>query len=485
MRPRYRRARLAAALALLATGAAGALAAPTPSQPPATPGRRGSPSAGHAARAAPTPTLRTTRPEPSGPPRVLTLEVKGAITGGTAEYVVAGLAKAKAEGFSAVALVMDTPGGMLDATRDIVQAMLASDVPVVVWVGPAGARAGSAGVFLTLAADVAAMAPSTNIGAAHPVLAGGKDIAEQAGKDLAKKIENDTAAYARSIAKERGRNQDWAQKAVLESVSITSDEALKQHVVDLVAPDLRSVLEQADGRTIRPGDWRTFRGKDAALVPYEPTVRQRFLSFLADPNVVALLMLLGMLGIGIEFYHPGLIFPGAVGGFCLLLAFLAMRVIPVNVGAVVLIIVGVGLLVAEGYVTAHGLAGVGGAVCIVVGTLFFIDRASPDYRFDPGAFTISPWIVWPTPIALAVMLGFMAWKIAGARRAPLRLGAPALVGSRGEALSEIGPEGGEAFVHGEYWRARSAAPIPRGARVRVTAVNGLVVSVVADEAQTG
>ncbi len=162
-----------------------------------------------------------------------------------------------------------------------------------------------------------------------------------------------------------------------------------------------------------------------------------------------------------------------------------MRVIPVNVGAVILLLAGVGLLVAEGYVTAHGIAGVGGAVCIVLGTAFFIDRASPDYQFDPGAFTVSPWIVWPTPVALALVLGYMAWKIAGARRAPLKLGAPGLVGSAGEALTDIGPGGGEAFVHGEYWRAESALPIPRGARVRVTAVSGLVVSVVADEARTG
>jgi membrane-bound serine protease (ClpP class) len=174
-----------------------------------------------------------------------------------------------------------------------------------------------------------------------------------------------------------------------------------------------------------------------------------------------------------------------VGAFCLLLAFLAMRVIPVNVGAVILILAGVGLLVAEAYVTAHGIAGIGGAAAIVIGTLFFIDRGSPDYQFDPGAFTISPWIVWPTPAALALVLGFMAWKIAGARRGPLQTGAAGLVGAGGEALSEVGPGGGEVFVHGEYWHGRSATPIPRGARVRVVAVDGLTVTVVADEARTG
>jgi membrane-bound serine protease (ClpP class) len=263
-------------------------------------------------------------------------------------------------------------------------------------------------------------------------------------------------------------------------VSVTGEEALRLKVIDFIAPDLRTALYLADGRQVKAaGATRTVHTKDAVLVPLEPTVRQRLLSFLADPNVVALLMLLGTLGIGIEFYHPGMIFPGAAGAFCLLLAFLAMRVIPVNVGAVLLLIAGVGLLIAEGYVTSHGLAGAGGAICIVIGTAFFIDRSSPDYQFDPSTFTVSPWIVWPTPIVLAGVLGYMAWKVADARKAPLRIGAPALVGVEGLALEEIGPAGGQAFVHGEYWQARSASPIPKGTRVRVVAVDGLTVTVAA------
>jgi membrane-bound serine protease (ClpP class) len=415
----------------------------------------------------------------AGPPRVLSVEVKGAITGGTAEFLEAALRRARDERFQAVAITLDTPGGALDATREIVQAMLSSEVPIVLWVGPAGAHAASAGMFLTLAANVAEMHPAANIGAAHPVTMGGKDVAEEAGKDMAKKVENDTAAFVKSIASERGRSAEWAEKAVRESVSATGEEAVKLKVVDLTAPDLRTALQLADGRQVKAGGaWTKLRTKDAVLVPQEPTVRQKLLAFLADPNVVALLMLLGTLGIGIEFYHPGMIFPGAAGAFCLLLAFLAMRVIPVNVGAVLLLLAGVGLLVAEGYVTTHGIAGAGGAICIVIGTAFFIDRSSPDYQFDPGTFTISPWIVWPTPIVLAGVLGFMAWKIAGARKAPLQLGAPALVGKEGLALDDIGPAGGQAFVHGEYWQARAAPAIPKGARVRVAAVNGLTLTVV-------
>ncbi len=424
-------------------------------------------------------------PEPApAPPRVLSLELNGVITGGTAEYVAAGLAKARAGGYAAIEFTLDTPGGALDATREIVQALLASDVPTIVWVGPAGARAASAGAFVTLAADFAEMHPTSNIGAAHPVTGTGRDVAEEAGKDMARKVENDTVAFVRSIAAAKGRNADWAEKAVRESVSVTADEAVRQHVVDATAPTLAAALDAADGHKVKTAAGeKVLRTKGAVVEPYEKTIRQKLLSLLADPNVVAILTLLGTLGIGLELYHPGAIAPGVLGGFCLFLAFMGMRVIPVNVGAVILLLVGVALLVSEAYVTSHGLAGVGGAICVVLGTLFFVDRSSPDYQFAPGALTISPWIIWPTPIAVASALGFMAYKVAATRRRPLQLGAPALVGRAGEALSEVGPGAGEIFLHGEYWQARSAERIPKGARVRVVAVDGLTVTVVAEAAK--
>jgi membrane-bound serine protease (ClpP class) len=411
-------------------------------------------------------------------PRVLGMEVKAPITTGTAEYLAAALRKARDERFDAVVMTLDTPGGALDATREIVQALLASEVPTIVWVGPAGAHAASAGAFVTMAAHVAAMHPASNIGAAHPVTIGGRDVESEGGKDMAKKVENDTAAFVRSIAAERGRNADWAERAVRESVSATGEEAVKLKVVDFVALDLPAALDLADGRRVHVGSVsKVLHTKGAAIVAYEQTIRQRLLSFLADPNVVALLMLLGTLGIAIEFYHPGMIFPGAAGAFCLLLAFLAMRVIPVNVGAVLLIVAGVGLLVAEGYLATHGIAGIGGAACVVIGTLFFVDRSSPDYHFDPATFSVSPWVVWPTPAALVLVLGFMAWKVARARRSPLQLGAGGLLGAEGVTLTDVGPASGEAFVHGEYWQARSAASIPKGSRVRVVGVDGLTVVV--------
>ncbi len=418
--------------------------------------------------------------EPARPARVLSLTVAAPITSGTAEYLDAGLARAREGGFDALAITLDTPGGHLDATRDIVQHMLASEVPIVVWVGPAGARAGSAGVFITMAGNVAAMHPTSNIGAAHPVLAGGGDVEKEAGKDMAKKVENDTAAFARSIAKARGRSQDWAEKAVRESVSVTADEAKKLEVIDLVAPDLPSVLAAADGRQVETkAGWRKLHVKGASLEPLEMTIRQRTLAFLSDPNIVALLMLIGTLGIALEFYHPGSIVPGAVGAFCLLLAFLAMRVIPVNAGAVLLLLAGVALLIAEAYITTHGIAGAAGAVCIAVGTLLFIDKSSPEYHFDPGAFTLSPVVVWPTPIAISALLAFVAFKVVRSRRGRLVAGAPGLVGEEGEALSSVGPEGGDVFLHGEYWKARADGPIPKGARVKVVAVDGLTARVVA------
>jgi membrane-bound serine protease (ClpP class) len=423
--------------------------------------------------------------EPSRP-RVLVLDVKAPITTGTAEYVESGLSRAKLEGYAAVAIALDTPGGHLEATRDIVQRMLASDVPTIVWVGPAGARAGSAGVFITLAADVAAMHPTSVIGAAHPVLGGGEDVEKQAGKEMARKIENDTAAFARSIATARGRNADWAEKAVRESVSATADEALKLRVVDVVAPDMAAALSFAEGRAYtRSGSAQVIHARDAQPERSEMTVRQRTLAFLSDPNVIAILMMLGTLGIALEFYHPGGIVPGALGAFFLLLAFLSMKVIPVNVGALVLILAGVALMVVEGYVTTHGIAGLAGVALLAIGTLFFIDRSSAEYRFDPALLTLSPWVVWPTPLALAAILGFVGWKVARTRQEKLRVGAPGMLGEVGEATSDIGPDAGEAFVHGELWAARSVHPIPRGTAIRVRELRGLVLHVEAAPGRHG
>jgi membrane-bound serine protease (ClpP class) len=410
--------------------------------------------------------------------RVLSLTVKAPITSGTAEYIESAIERVANERYDVLAITLDTPGGHLEATRDIVQRMLASQVPIVVWVGPAGARAGSAGVFITLAAHYAGMHPASNIGAAHPVLAGGQDVKQQAGEDMAKKVENDTAAFARSIANARGRNADWAEKAVRESVSVTADEAAKLKVIDRIAPDLATLIAEANGKTVKLADREAqIHSRNAVIEPQAMSVRQRTLSFIADPNIAALLLLVGMLGLALEMYHPGAVFPGALGALCLFLSFMAMRVIPVNVGAVILVAAGAALLIAEAWLPTQGLAAVGGAACLLIGTLLFIDRDAPDYQFDPETFRMSPIVVWPTPIVLAALVAFVGWKVVGSRRARLVSGEQGLVGEIGEALGEVGPGGGMVFVHGEYWKARSEQPIALGARVRVVAVDGLVVVV--------
>jgi membrane-bound serine protease (ClpP class) len=415
---------------------------------------------------------------PAAKPRVLTVEIEGAITLGTREYLDAALARARDEKFDAVAVRLDTPGGEYETTRRMVQDLQESPVPVIVWVGPAGAHAGSAGVFLTLAGHVAAMHPTSNIGAAHPVTGGGRDVEAEGGKEMARKVENDAAALARSTAAWQGRNADWAEKAVRESAAITATDAVKERVVDYLAPDLAAAVEQADRREVKLGAGVVrLRTAGAVLSPQAPTIRQRLLMFIANPSVVAVLTLLGMLGIGIEFYHPGAVLPGAAGAFCMFLVFVASQLIPVNVGAVLLVVAGVGLVIAEAFVTSHGLAGVGGAVCLLLGLLFFVDASAPGQWFEPGALSLSPWLVWPTPVVVAVLVLFMGWKVASGRGAPPQIGSRALLGARGEALADVGPGAGQVFIHGEYWRARSRAPIPKGSRVRVVSVEGLVVTV--------
>jgi membrane-bound serine protease (ClpP class) len=415
----------------------------------------------------------------ASPGRVLSLEVNGPITQATAEWLQSALDKGKADSVEAIVLVLDTPGGSLDATSDIVRKMLGSEIPIFVWVGPAGARAASAGVFISLAAHLVAMNPASHLGAAHPVSSSGKDIESEAGKDMAKKVENDTAAFVRSIAKARGRNQEWAEKAVRESVSATAEEAKAMKVVDGVVESLPAFLAWADGQKVGlPSGEKVLRTRGAEVVPLPMTIRQRTLSFLANPNMAALLMLIGTLGIALELYHPGSVFPGVVGAFCLLLGLLATAVIPVNVGAVLLLLAGAGLLVAESYLSTNGLAGLGGAICLVLGMLLFIDRSAPDYLFNPKGFSVSPLIIWPVPLALALIMGFLAYKVNQSRKRPLVAGGRALVGEEGEALSEITQHWGEVFVHGEYWRARTSGPtLPKGARVKVVAVDGLWLEV--------
>ncbi|HXN81398.1 MAG TPA: hypothetical protein VN883_02920, partial [Myxococcales bacterium] len=360
----------------------------------------------------------------SGRPTFVSLaEVAGSIDPGSGGYLLEAIHEAETSGAEALIVRLDTPGGLLSTTRDVVQAELSSRVPIVFWVGPPGARAGSAGVFLTLAANVAAMAPSTNIGAAHPVGIGGgsprreKDDQDQGGQEksgkgkggkakgakdkgtrpngdaegpaddassMARKVENDTAAFVEGIAERRSRNVEWAQQAVRESVSITASKALELKVIDLLAEDLPELLGKIDGRTVAlaGGESRTLRTAGAEIRPAQWSVRHRVLHFLADPEIAYLIGMLGMLGILAELYHPGTVVPGVVGAMCLLIAATAFQMLPINAGALALIVLGVGLVAAELYVGGHGGFIVAGALCVVIGSLLLVGHVGSGWFAD-------------------------------------------------------------------------------------------------------
>jgi membrane-bound serine protease (ClpP class) len=378
---------------------------------------------------------------------------------------------------------LDTPGGLLSATRDIVQEELSAKVPIVFWVGPPGARAGSAGVFLTLAAHVAAMAPSTNIGAAHPVGIGGGD--EEKDKDgkksgssvMSQKIENDTAAFVQGIAERRSRNVDWAVQAVRESVSVTASKALELKVIDLIAEDVPSLLKAIEGRKIKLGnETRTLRTAGAEIRPVGWAVRDQVLHFLANPEIAYLIAMLGVLGILAELYHPGAIVPGVVGGICLLIAGVAFQMLPVRAGAVALILAAIALFVAELKAGGHGGFIAGGAVCLTIGSLLLVGHVSPGFYADAD-FGLSWKMVAPVGLAFGLIAWGLATNIAGTRAHGPLIGGQELVGLTGEVREAVGPNGGRILVHGELWNATSAEPLPVGARARVLRVEGLRLEV--------
>jgi membrane-bound serine protease (ClpP class) len=397
---------------------------------------------------------------------VATIQIDGVISPVTVRLVEGALARAQADRAAALVILLDTPGGLERSMRSICQRLLNAEIPVIVYVAPTGARAASAGVFITMAAHVAAMAPATNIGAAHPVaVGGGMD------KESLRKIENDAAAFARTIAAERGRNAEWAEKAVRQSVAITEREAVKLRVVDLVAESVPDLLDRVDGRTVKTARGAvTLRTRGAAVQAIEIGFRDRVLNVITDPNVAYILMMLGMLGLFFELSNPGVILPGVIGGIALILAFFAFQSLPINYAGLLLILFGIALLVAEIKVVSHGVLAIGGIVAMSLGSLMLFDAPEIDVR-------VSWWVVLPTVGATAgVFLVVIATGVrALAARSPL--GAPALVGQTGVARSALEPEG-QVLVQGELWRAVArAGPVQAGERVRVAAVNGLTLTV--------
>jgi membrane-bound serine protease (ClpP class) len=397
---------------------------------------------------------------------VATIQLDGVISPVTVRLVEAALTRAQSEGAGVLVIQLDTPGGLERSMRVICQRLLNAEIPVIVYVAPTGGRAASAGVFITMAAHVAAMAPATNIGAAHPVaLGGGVD------KESMKKIENDAAAFARTIAVERGRNAEWAEKAVRQSVSITEREAVKLKVVDLVADSLPDLLDKIDGRVVKTTKGLvTLQTRGAVVKAIEVGFRDRVLNVITDPNVAYILMMLGMLGLFFELSNPGVILPGVIGGISLILAFFAMQSLPINYAGLLLILFGIVLLIAEITVVSHGVLAVGGIVALALGSLMLFDAPEIGFR-------VSWWVILPTVGATAGM--FLVAVAAGLRAlsASSPVGGSALVGQTGVARDALSPEG-QVLVQGELWRAVArGAPVAEGARVRVVDANGLTLTV--------
>ncbi len=304
------------------------------------------------------------------------ISIDGSINPAVDDFIRESIARAKSNGARALIIQMDTPGGLLNSTRTIVKEMLGAEVPLMVYVAPSGAGAGSAGVFITMAAHIAAMAPGTNIGAAHPVAGGGEEVKGVMGE----KIENFTASFSESIAQKRGRNTEWAIQAVRKSVAITEKEALKKNVIDIVAKDVEDLLKQADGRKVDiNGKDMALSVKDARVMRYEMSLKQKVLNTVADPNIAYILMMAGFLGLYMEFAHPGVFFPGIAGAICLLLAFASLQLLPINYTGLALMLLGIGLLVGEAFFPSFGILGIGGIVSLALGSLLLFDTPTSDF----------------------------------------------------------------------------------------------------------
>ena len=404
-------------------------------------------------------------------PLVLSADVDSIIHPVSAEYMIKTIERADAERAALLVFRLRTPGGLVDSTRQIVSRIIAASTPIAVFVAPSGSRAASAGFILVLSADVAAMAPGTHIGAAHPVSATGEKVDEV----MTKKAVSDVAAYVRTLATKRGRNVMLAEQAVSESRAFTEDEALnaKPPLIDLPATDVDDLLRQLDGQSITrfDGSKVILHTAGARVVPVEMDLRQRVLSAIAHPNIAYILLTLGTLGLTIELWNPGSILPGVVGALSLLLAFFAFQVLPVNYAGVLLMVLGLVLLVLEVKITSFGLLTIGGVISLVLGSMMLVDSSLPELR-------VSLRLIVPVTLSLAGILIFLVRLGVNAQMKRPETGEAGMLHEFGEVITAVGPESeGQVRTHGEIWRAVAMEPIAPGSRVRVTAVDGLVLTV--------
>ena len=398
-------------------------------------------------------------------PTVMLIKIDDPITPMIAEFIMKSIDKAVKQNAEALIIEMDTPGGLVESTREIIKKMLASEVPTVVYVAPNGSRAASAGVFITLTANIAAMAPNTRMGSASPVQMEGK-----MDETMAKKVTSDLAAMIRGIAEKRGRNATWAEDAVRKSISATETEALKLGVIDLIAPDIATLLKKIHGRTVDVAlGKRTLNTADAVVKEHAMGFRYKLLGIISNPNIAYILMILGFYGLYFELSNPGAIFPGVAGAICLILAFYALQTLPINYAGLMLIILAIGLFIAEAFIASHGVLGVGGAVAMLFGSLMLIDSPEPSLQIS--------WAVILPVVAASSLLFIVTVTVAvRAHRGRVDTGKEGLIGMHAEAKTEIG-EDGQVFLRGEYWNAQSDDHIAKGEKVMVVAVDGLRLKV--------
>jgi len=394
--------------------------------------------------------------------QIYIIPVSDAIGPAVADFIKKGIDKATADRAACIVIELNTPGGLAESMRMIVMAIYGSKIPVVVYVAPSGARAASAGVMITMAADIAAMAPSTNIGAAHPVGASGKEI----GGTMSEKVTNDMVAYVKSIAAKRGRNVEWAEKAVRESASVTETEALKENIIDVIAKDIDDLLAQIKGRNIE-GKGALHFDKTKKIILRE-NIRTKILKTISNPNIAYILMMIGMAGLYFELSHPGAIFPGVIGGISIILAFFAFQTLPVNYAGFLLILLALVFFIMEMKITSYGLLSIAGTVSLFLGSLMLFE--------DSTGLRLSLRVLLPIFLMVSGFFVVVAGLVFRSQVSKPKTGASGLIGEIGVVKKKIAPDG-KVFVHGELWNAVAADPIPEGMTVRVIGIKNLVLEV--------